>query len=210
MWGKRVYGEEVRKINKRVIRTLPLLLCGSQPGWVIIFFRRLPKIYSVEFNVCAELPSKQWRQKKLKVILSSQSFCNLHSWQQNVSTFHFTLSAVVRCTVSQANKSHSIKTFSSSLIFKSWYPVHTNYFKQILVTRIEQYRLLIMGEGKYGFCVEFRQWNCVEPRKSLIRNWWPTKCNSLFYLFVINQLYMFRETFSPIIRSTWLYLQLLI
>jgi len=33
----------------------------------------------------------------------------------------------------------------------------------------------------------------------------------LFCLFVCtNQLYMFREMFSPIIRSTWLYLQLLI
>ena len=32
----------------------------------------------------------------------------------------------------------------------------------------------------------------------------------LAYLFITNQLYMFRATSSPIIRSTWLYLQLLI
>ena len=32
----------------------------------------------------------------------------------------------------------------------------------------------------------------------------------LVYLFVPNQLYMFRAMFSPSIRSTWLYLQLLI
>jgi len=32
----------------------------------------------------------------------------------------------------------------------------------------------------------------------------------LVYLFIHNQLYMFRAMFSPIIRSTWLYLQLLI
>ena len=32
----------------------------------------------------------------------------------------------------------------------------------------------------------------------------------LVYLFIPNQLYMFRATSSPIIRSTWLYLQLLI
>ena len=43
-----------------------------------------------------------------------------------------------------------------------------------------------------------------------IRNWWPKRCNFLVYLFVPNQLYMFRAMFSSIIRSTWLYLQLLI
>jgi len=32
----------------------------------------------------------------------------------------------------------------------------------------------------------------------------------LVYLFIPNQLYTFRAMFSPIIRSTWLYLQLLI
>ena len=45
---------------------------------------------------------------------------------------------------------------------------------------------------------------------SIIRNWWPRRCNFLVYLFVPNQLYMFRAMFSPTIRSTWLYLQLLI
>jgi len=30
------------------------------------------------------------------------------------------------------------------------------------------------------------------------------------YLIIPSQLYMFREKFSPIIRSTWLYLQLLV
>jgi len=45
---------------------------------------------------------------------------------------------------------------------------------------------------------------------SIIRNWRPTKCNFLFYLFVPNQPYMFRAMFSPIIKSTLLYLQLLI
>ena len=43
--------------------------------------------------------------------------------------------------------------------------------------------------------------------------WWqrrrPTRCNYLD-LFIPNQLYMFREMYSPIIRSTWLYLQLLV
>jgi len=39
-----------------------------------------------------------------------------------------------------------------------------------------------------------------------------TKKMQLFlaYLFIPNQLYMFRAMTSPIIRSTWLYLQLLI
>jgi len=32
----------------------------------------------------------------------------------------------------------------------------------------------------------------------------------LAYLFIPNELYMFRAMSSPIIRSTWLYLQLLI
>ena len=32
----------------------------------------------------------------------------------------------------------------------------------------------------------------------------------LVYLFIPNQLYIFRAMYSPIIRSTWLYLQLLI
>ena len=32
----------------------------------------------------------------------------------------------------------------------------------------------------------------------------------LVYLFIPNQRYVFRAMFSPIIRSTWLYLQLLI
>ena len=32
----------------------------------------------------------------------------------------------------------------------------------------------------------------------------------LAYLFILNQLYMFRAMPSPIIRGTWLYLQLLI
>jgi len=32
----------------------------------------------------------------------------------------------------------------------------------------------------------------------------------LVYLFIPNQLYMFRAIFSPIIRSTWLYLQILV
>ena len=45
---------------------------------------------------------------------------------------------------------------------------------------------------------------------SKIRNWWPKRCRFLVYLFVPNQLYMFRAMLSPIIRSTWLYLQLLI
>ena len=36
------------------------------------------------------------------------------------------------------------------------------------------------------------------------------KVQLLLYLFVLNQLYMFRVMFLPIIRSTWLYLQLLI
>ena len=45
---------------------------------------------------------------------------------------------------------------------------------------------------------------------SIIRNWWPTRCNFLVYLFVPKQLYMFRAMFSPIVRSTWLHLQLLI
>ena len=45
---------------------------------------------------------------------------------------------------------------------------------------------------------------------TLIRKWWPTRCNFLVHLFVPNQLYIFRTTFSTIIRSTWLYLQLLI
>ena len=30
------------------------------------------------------------------------------------------------------------------------------------------------------------------------------------YLFIPNQLYMFRAMFSPIIRSTWMYLQFLV
>ena len=47
-------------------------------------------------------------------------------------------------------------------------------------------------------------------RQFVIRNWWPTRCNFLVYLFVPNQQYMFRAMFSPIMRSTWLYLQLLI
>ena len=42
-------------------------------------------------------------------------------------------------------------------------------------------------------------------RQYVIRNWWPTRCKFLVYLFVPNQLYMFRAMFSPIIRSTWLY-----
>ena len=37
--------------------------------------------------------------------------------------------------------------------------------------------------------------------------WWPTRCN---YLFIPSELYMFPATSSPIIRSTWLYLQFLI
>ena len=45
---------------------------------------------------------------------------------------------------------------------------------------------------------------------NLIHNWWPIRCNFLVYFFVPNQHYMFRTMFSPIIRSTWLYLQLLI
>ena len=45
---------------------------------------------------------------------------------------------------------------------------------------------------------------------SIIRNRWPTRCNFLVYLFAPNQLYMFSATLSPIIRSPWLYLQLLI
>ena len=45
---------------------------------------------------------------------------------------------------------------------------------------------------------------------SIIRNLWTKRCKFLVYLFVPNQLYMFRTTFSPIIRSTWLYLQFLI
>ena len=45
---------------------------------------------------------------------------------------------------------------------------------------------------------------------SIIRKWW-TRCNIWFiYLFVLNQLHMFRAMFPPIIRSIWLYLQLLI
>ena len=32
----------------------------------------------------------------------------------------------------------------------------------------------------------------------------------LVYLFIPNQLYMFRAMFSPIIRNAWLYLQLLV
>jgi len=44
----------------------------------------------------------------------------------------------------------------------------------------------------------------------IIRNWWPTRYRFFVYLFVPNQLYMFRAMFSPIIGSTWLYLQLLI
>ena len=35
----------------------------------------------------------------------------------------------------------------------------------------------------------------------IIRNWRPTRCNFLVYLFVPNQLYKFRAMFSPIIRS---------
>ena len=31
----------------------------------------------------------------------------------------------------------------------------------------------------------------------VIRNWWPTRCNFLLYLFVPSQLCMFREMFSP-------------
>ena len=44
----------------------------------------------------------------------------------------------------------------------------------------------------------------------IFRNIWPTRCKFLVYLFVPNQPYMFRAIFSPIIRSTWQYLQLLI
>ena len=39
--------------------------------------------------------------------------------------------------------------------------------------------------------------------------WWPTRCN-YFGLFIPNQLYVFWTMSSPITRSTWLYLQLLI
>jgi hypothetical protein len=45
---------------------------------------------------------------------------------------------------------------------------------------------------------------------SIIRNWWPKRCNVSVYLFVPNQLYKFRAMFSSIIGSTWLYLQHLI
>ena len=52
---------------------------------------------------------------------------------------------------------------------------------------------------------------CVLQQNNFpIRNWWPTRCNFLVYLFVPSHLYMFRVKFSPIIRSTRLYLQLLI
>ena len=50
-------------------------------------------------------------------------------------------------------------------------------------------------------------WNA---RINTIRNWWPTRWKFLFYLFVPNQLYMSRAMFLPIIKSIWLYLQLLI
>ena len=45
---------------------------------------------------------------------------------------------------------------------------------------------------------------------STIRYWWPTRRKFLVYFVVPNQLYIFRGMFSPIIRSTWLYLQHLI
>ena len=53
---------------------------------------------------------------------------------------------------------------------------------------------------------------CVSVHCLCNYNWWPTRCKLfwLIYLFLPNQLYMFRVVFSPIIRSTWLYLQLLI
>ena len=40
--------------------------------------------------------------------------------------------------------------------------------------------------------------------------WWPTRFKYFGYLFIPNQLHMFRAMCSPIIRSTWLYLQHLI
>ena len=45
---------------------------------------------------------------------------------------------------------------------------------------------------------------------SIIVNDDQQDANILAYLFIPNQLYMSRAIFSPIIRSTWLYLQLLI
>ena len=44
----------------------------------------------------------------------------------------------------------------------------------------------------------------------MIVNYEQQDATILAYLFIPNQLYMFRVKSSPIIRSTWLYLQLLI
>ena len=46
--------------------------------------------------------------------------------------------------------------------------------------------------------------------RSIIVNYDQQDATILIQLFIPNQLYMFRAMFSPTVRSTWLYLQLLI
>ena len=57
------------------------------------------------------------------------------------------------------------------------------------------------------YCILIFVWPCVV---SIILISWPKRWKFLVYLFIPNQLYMFRAMFLPIIRSTLLYLQLLI
>ena len=76
--------------------------------------------------------------------------------------------------------------------------VSDRYWKWRFSVRISAVlRFFIVSSGKCQ--------NGTSSRQHLIRNWWPTRCNFFVYLFVPNQLYMFRTMFSPITRNAWLY-----
>ena len=96
---------------------------------------------------------------------------------------------------------NAILTFSSWIFYyssSSWYKISAGFVYKFPIIFFS--RIYINIYIFWRSCV-LASYNC---------NWWPTRCNSFVYLFIPNQLYMFRTMFSPIIRSTWLYLQLLI
>ena len=51
---------------------------------------------------------------------------------------------------------------------------------------------------------------CTQQTLNIIAKYDQQYTNILVYLFISNQFYMFQAMSSPIIRSTWLYLQLMI
>ena len=77
------------------------------------------------------------------------------------------------------------------------------------ITLAKNYDGVVITSGRVKICILMTLHDSAQVLLPLVIDD-QQDATILVYLFIPTQLYMFRAMFSPIIRSTWLYLQLLI